>query len=145
VVLLLHSLAILYVKWGQYLYLALVVRQILLEFGLLIEVNFSVKNRVLTKFWYKSTVKDELLIKFEREYSTIEDTYTQSLNFDIWYYSSIVSKMKAVELIYFQFSFYFHFLFDLFSIFLFLEHRVRIRVTRSCSHNRWHGHKSWDT
>ena len=34
-------------------------------------------------------MKDELLIKFGREYSTIEDTYTQSLNFDIWYYSSI--------------------------------------------------------
>ena len=51
-----------------------------------------------------------------------------------------VSKIKAVELIYFYFY--------LFSIFLFLELRVRVRVTRSYSHTvghiRWHSHKSPD-
>jgi len=47
-----------------------------------------------------------------------------------------VSKIKAVELIYFPFYFYFYFY--LFSIFLFLELRVRVRVTRSCSHTVGH-------
>jgi len=37
-----------------------------------------------------------------------------------------MSKMKAVDLIYFPFSF------DLFFIFLFLELRVRVRMTRLC-------------
>ena len=41
-----------------------------------------------------------------------------------------ISKLKAVDSIYFYFYFYFY----LFSIFLFLECRVRVRVMRSCCH-----------
>ena len=48
----------------------------------------------------------------------------------------VMSKMKVVDLIYFPF--------DLFSIFLFLELRVRVRAIRSCSHIRWYSHKSRD-
>ena len=39
-----------------------------------------------------------------------------------------MSKLKAVDLTYFYFIFY------LFSIFLFLEPRVRVKVTRLCYH-----------
>jgi len=46
-----------------------------------------------------------------------------------------VSKMKAVDLI------YFHFPFDLFSIFLFLEPRVRVRVTWSQVTRYMEGHR----
>ena len=61
----------------------------------------------------------------------------------------LLSKMKVVDLTYFYVPFYSYFPFDLFSIFLILELRVRVRVTRSCCHTaghiRWHGHKLWDT
>ena len=39
---------------------------------------------------------------------------------------------------------FFIFLLIYFLFFLFLELRVRVRVIRSCSHIRWHGHKSHD-
>ena len=52
--------------------------------------------------------------------------------------NSAVSKIKAVNLIYFSFLFYFHFIFDLFSIFLFLELRDRVKVMIG------HGHKLQD-
>ena len=46
--------------------------------------------------------------------------------------SILVPKLRAVDLIYFHFILYFYFIFDLFSIFLFLELRVRVKVTRLC-------------
>ena len=44
----------------------------------------------------------------------------------------MLSKVKAVNSIYFHFYFHFHFPFDLFCISLLLELRVRVKVIRSC-------------
>jgi len=47
---------------------------------------------------------------------------------------TLVSKLKAMDSIYFIFISHFHFHFDLFFIFLFLKLRVRVRVMRSYYH-----------
>ena len=71
------------------------------------------------------------LSKITHFVATMERTSAKEL---VWLFRDNISKMKAVDLIYFPFLFYLHFLFDLFSIFLSLELMVRVRVTRSCSH-----------
>jgi len=60
----------------------------------------------------------------------IEGKSEQALALAYVLYFSL-SKLKAVDSIYFYFYFYFYFLHNLSFIFLFLELRVRVRVTRS--------------